>query len=51
MASTLRQRLRYRFDNLMAKGTGAQILLLAAAIAKGCTAVPGAEWLDRKSVV
>ncbi len=31
MASTWRQRLRYRFDNLMAKGTGAQILLLAAA--------------------
>lgn len=31
MASTLRQRLRYRFDNLMARGVGAQILLLAGA--------------------
>ena len=31
MAHGLRQRLRYRFDNLMARGTGAQILLLAAA--------------------
>ena len=27
---TLRQRLRYRFDNYMARGVGAQILLLAA---------------------
>ncbi|MCE9572679.1 MAG: potassium transporter TrkA [Deltaproteobacteria bacterium] len=26
---SIRQRLRYRFDNLMARGTGAQILLLA----------------------
>lgn len=33
MAATLRQKLRYRFDNLMARGTGAQILLLAAATA------------------
>ena len=31
MGASVRQRLRYRFDNLMAKGTGAQILLLAAA--------------------
>ncbi len=31
MAHGLRQRLRYRFDNLMARGVGAQILLLAAA--------------------
>ncbi len=31
MSHGLRQRLRYRFDNLMARGTGAQILLLAAA--------------------
>ncbi|HEY5952609.1 MAG TPA: hypothetical protein VIV40_44220 [Kofleriaceae bacterium] len=29
----LRQRLRYRFDNWMARGVGAQILLLAAAVA------------------
>jgi len=28
--ATTRQRLRYRFDNLMARGVGAQILLLAA---------------------
>lgn len=31
MKITLRQRLRYRFDNLMARGTGAQILMLGAA--------------------
>ena len=31
MAHGLRQRLRYRFDNLMARGVGAQILLLAVA--------------------
>ena len=31
MSASLRQRLRYRFDNLMARGTGAQILLLAGA--------------------
>jgi ion channel POLLUX/CASTOR len=31
MAAGIRQRLRYRFDNLMAKGVGAQILLLAVA--------------------
>src|SRR5262249_20826470 len=29
-AMRLRQRLRYRFDNMMARGVGAQILLLAA---------------------
>ena len=28
---TCRQRLRYRFDNLMARGAGAQMLLLAVA--------------------
>jgi len=33
MASGTRQLLRYRFDNLMARGAGAQILLLAAATA------------------
>lgn len=33
MAPSLRQRARYRFDNLMARGTGAQILLLAATTA------------------
>ena len=26
--ASFRQRVRYRFDNLMARGTGAQILLL-----------------------
>jgi len=31
MAPGIRRRLRYRFDNLMAKGVGAQILLLAVA--------------------
>ncbi|HUQ06764.1 MAG TPA: hypothetical protein VM261_29880 [Kofleriaceae bacterium] len=31
MAHGVRARLRYRFDNLMARGVGAQILLLAAA--------------------
>lgn len=31
--ASFRQRLRYRFDNLMARGTGAQILLLTAATA------------------
>jgi hypothetical protein len=31
MANSLRQQLRYRFDNLMAKGVGAQILLLTIA--------------------
>ena len=43
------KRLRYRFDNLMARGVGAQILLLAVAtallVAVTVLAVPASPWL------
>lgn len=52
--TTVRQRLRYRFDNLMARGIGAKILLLAAmavtliAIAVIAMIVTGAQPTDDK---